>query len=401
MSMTPIPRCPCRPTLPRAVRLRVALVVALVACGAREAVAQPTPAVPAAPRPAPATSLANLEFDDGSFTSFSAFFENDVLPHLGRNQDRNYTYGVALQASGTFIRKARLDTPLTALDALSGMRRAHATSGRRFYTLLTFATGFTPDTLNTTAAVRDDRPYASIVGASVRRLTVNDKSWDRAWASELAVGVLGLDVVGDLQTKIHRWNRRRSGKETPYDPLGWPNQISHGGEPTALYRASYERRLFGDESGPDVRKHWQVVGGAMASVGYYTNLSLLSTARVGWFSSEFWEFSPGAMGLANQNLGHGKRRKPNWELFLYGGTRPKVVAYNAMLQGQFRESAHTVTPRRLVAEWEGGIAAFVPWIRTQLVWQVAQGRSPEFEGSRRTHTWGSLLAVFSWPTKQP
>lgn len=349
----------------------------------------------------PLPSLSGLEFDDGSLTALSAFFENDLVPHFGGNEDRNYTYGVAVQASGTFIRKARLDAPLRALDALSGMRRAHGTSRRRFYTLLTFATGFTPDTLNTTAPVRDDRPYSSIVGASVRRLTVNDKTWDRAWASELAVGMLGLDVVGDLQTKIHRWNRRRSGRETPYDPLGWPNQISDGGEPTALYRASYERRLIGDQSGPDVRKHWQVVGGGMASAGYYTNLSLLSSARVGWFSSEFWEFTPGAMGLATQNLGHGKRRKPNWELFLFAGARPRLVAYNALLQGQFKDSVHTVVPRRAVVEWEGGVVAFVPWIRTQFVWQAAQGRSPEFEKSQRSHTWGSLLAVFSWPTKQP
>lgn len=377
-----------------------ALVAALLGVGTCQAFAQQPP-VGQPPTPVAPTSLRGLEFDDGSFTAFSAFFENDLVPHIGRNEDRNYTYGFALQASGTFIRQARLDAPLRALDALSGMRRAHATSPRRFYTLLAFGSGFTPDTLNTTAPVRDDRPYGSIVGVSVRRLTVNDRSWDRAWASELAVGMLGLDVIGDLQTKIHRWNRRRSGKETPYDPLGWPNQISHGGEPTALYRASYERRLLGDESGPDVRKHWQVVGGGMGSVGYYTNVSLLTSGRLGWFSSEFWEFTPGAMGLANQNLGHGKRRRPNWELFLFGGVRPKVVAYNALLQGQFNDSVHTVTPRRLLAEWEGGVAAFAPWIRTQVVWQLAQGRSPEFGGSRRTHTWGSLMAVFSWPVAQP
>lgn len=392
---------PLRPGRPwRRARL-AALTVVLATFAATGTQAQPTPPVPPAVPSGATTSLPNLEFDDGSFTVFSAFFENDVVPHIGRNEDRNYTYGIGLQASGTFIRKGHLDAPLKALDALSGMRRAHARSPRRFYTLMAFATGFTPDTLNTSAPVRDDRPYASIVGVSVRRLTVNDRTWDRAWSSELAIGVFGLDVVGDLQTKVHRWNRRRSGKETPYDPLGWSNQISHGGEPTALYRVAYERRLAGDESGPDVRKHWQVVGGGMASAGYYTNIALLSSARAGWFSSEFWEFSPGAMHNGNQNLGQGRRRRASWELFVYGGVRPRLVAYNAMMQGQFKDSVHTVTPRRLVAEWDGGLAAYVPFIRTQLVWQFAQGRSPEFEGSRRVHTWGSLLAVFSWPVKQP
>jgi hypothetical protein len=374
----------------------------LILCGAHDGSAQtPPPGVPPSQPPPTAPSLANLEFDDGKLTSFAGFFENDLLMHIGGNEDRNYTYGFALQVSGSFIRSAGLVAPLSALDRVTGMHRAHATSRRRYYTLLAFATGFTPDALNVTTPIRDDRPYASIVGASVRRLTVNARSFDRAWSSELAIGALGLDIVGDLQTRIHRWNRRRSGKETPYDPLGWRNQISHGGEPTALYKVSYERRLAGDESGPDVRKHWQVVGGGQGSVGYYTNAALLGSARLGWFTSEFWEFSPSAMNIATQNLGLGKRRKSRWELFLYSGLRPRVVAYNAMLQGQFRSSVHTVSPRRLVAEWEGGLAGFVPFIRTQLIWQFAQGRSPEFDRSARTHTWGSVVAVYSFPVKQP
>lgn len=357
-------------------------------------------APPAAPQPAtPASSLAGLEFDDGTVTSLAAFFENDLLPHVGRNEDRNYTYGFALQASGSFIRKAGLTAPLAGLDRLTGMRHAHAANRRRYYSLLVFATGFTPDALNVTEPVTSDRPYASIVGAAVKRITVNERSFDRAWSSELAVGLLGLDIVGDLQTRIHRWNRRRSGEDTPYDPLGWHHQISHGGEPTVLYRAGYDRRLAGDESGPVVRKHWQAVGGWQASAGYYTNVALLGSARLGWFNSEFWEFSPGAMGLATQNLGLGKRRRPRWELFLYGGVRPRLVAYNALLQGQFRSSVHTVTPRRAVAEWEGGVAAFIPAIRTQIVYQFAQGRSPEFQNAARTHTWGSIVGVYSWPVK--
>lgn len=360
--------------------------------------AQTTQPGPAAPQDEQPGSLTGLEFDDGSVTAFSGFFENDLLKHLGTdNEDRNYTYGFGFQVSGSFIRKARLSAPLSAIDRVTRMDRAHRSSTRRYYTLTMVFTGYTPDTLNTTEPITTERPYASIVGASVRRLTVDEATFDRAWSSELAVAALGLDVVGYLQTVNHRWNRRRSGKETPYDPLGWHNQISHGGEPTALYRVGYEQRLLGDESGPNVRKHWQVSGGAEASVGYYTNIAALSRARLGWFSSDFWEFSPNASQNGNQNLGSGKRRPPTWELFAYGGYRPRLVGYNALLQGQFRESVHTVTPRRLVAEWEGGVAASIPWIRTQIVAQFAQGRSPEYKGSDRSHAWGSLLVVYSRP----
>jgi hypothetical protein len=363
---------------------------------ARSVSAQATPPGPITQPDQQPDSRTGLEFDDGSVTAFAGFFENDLLKHLGSvNQDRNYTYGFGFQLSGSFIRRIRLTAPLSALDRLTGMGRAHQASPRRFYTLTALFTGYTPDTLNTTEPITTERPYASIVGGSIRRLTVDDVTWDRAWSSELAVAALGLNVVADLQTINHRWNRRRSGKETPYDPLGWHNQISHGGEPTALYRAGYEQRLLGDESGPNVRKHWQVSGGGEASVGYYTNIGALSRARLGWFSSDFWEFSPNASQNGNQNLGSGSRRRPTWELFAFGGLRPKLVGYNALMQGQFRESVHTVTPRRLVAEWEGGVAAFIPFIRTQIVAQFAQGRSPEYKGSDRSHAWGSILVVYS------
>jgi hypothetical protein len=378
-------------------RRALVAIAGLVWClDARYVSAQVTPPGPITQPAQPPTSLAGLEFDDGSVTAFAGFFENDLIRHVGSvNQDRNYTYGFGFQLSGSSVRRAGLAAPLSGLDRLTGMGRAHATSPRRYYTLTALFTGYTPDTLNTAEPIRTDRPYASIIGGSVRRLTVDEVTFDRAWSSELAVAVLGLNVVADLQTRNHRWNRRRSGKETPYDPLGWHNQISHGGEPTALYRAGYEQRLLGDESGPNVRKHWQVSGGAEASVGYYTNVALLGRARLGWFSSDFWEFSPNASGNGNQNLGSGKRRPATWELFVFSGLRPKLVGYNALLQGQFRSSVHTVTPRRLVAEWEGGVAAFIPLIRTQIVAQFAQGRSPEFKGSGRSHAWGSLLVVYS------
>ena len=85
--------------------LRLATACAL---GIRAAGAQ-APALPPAPG----------EFDDGKFTAFSFFAENDVIPQLGRNKDRNYTGGFAFQASGSFVRRAHLDAPLVFIDRLS------------------------------------------------------------------------------------------------------------------------------------------------------------------------------------------------------------------------------------------------------------------------------------------
>jgi hypothetical protein len=354
--------------------------------------------------PCLAKQITDQERDDGTFTAFSFYAENDLF-QLGRvDEDRNYTGGFGFQFSGSFICKDRLDAPLRGLDRLTGAEKKHRALERRFYTLLVFGTAFTPDNLNDADPIPDDRPYGSLVGVSVRRLSVNDESFDEAWSSELAVAMLGLPVARNAQTWIHRRLRARSGSVMPYDPLGWHNQISDGGEPTALYRVGYERRLLGSLSGNDNRKHFQITGGVAGSVGYYTNVNALTNARLGWFTSNFWEFTPGAMNnIGAQNLGTGIRR-PNsqWELFLFAGARPRLNIYNALLQGQFRESVHTVGIKYGTFEWDLGVAAFIPALRMQLTWNALTGRTSEFKGGTpRSHSWGSLVATYAVRVKQP
>jgi hypothetical protein len=125
--------------------------------------------------------------------------------------------------------------------------------------------------------------------------------------------------------------------------------------------------------------------------------------RVGWFTSDFWEFTPGAMtNVGAQNLGSGRRRdNTEWELFLFAGARPRLNIYNALLQGQFRKSVHTVGIKHGTLEWDLGAAAYIPALRLQLSWNALAGRTSEFKGGPpRTHTWGSLVATFAIPVPQ-
>jgi hypothetical protein len=350
----------------------------------------------AAQQPEPGPVEVSLE---PRFTAFSFYAENDVLLiSPARNEDRNYTGGFGFQFSGGFVRDANLDAPLRSIDELTASAGIHRRLKRELHTLLVFGTGFTPDDLNTREPVRDDRPYASLIGISVRRLSVEDETEKETWTSELAVAMLGLPTAEKVQTWLHRRLRANSGEETPYDPLGWHNQISDGGEPTALYRVAYERFLAGDEPDPDTRKHFQLSGGIAASVGYYTNINALASARVGAFNSEYWEFTPNALNAGNQNLGRGDDRA-QWDAFLFAAVRPRVNLYNALLQGQFRESVHTVDPKLGTLEWDLGAAVFVPRLRLQVSWNALAGRTSEFKGGKaRTHTWGSIVATIAIPT---
>lgn len=349
-------------------------------------------------QPPTAGSAASAVVEEAPVTAMWVLHDNDGWPHPGNSlKDDNYSAGIELGAHGRVIASAGLSRPLDGLDWLTRVNTRHAGRTRHFHSAQLFGQAFTPDVLDSAAPQRDDRPFASLVGLSVRHLSAGGRSGDEVWSSEVAVAWLGLDFARQVQTLLHRTRRWMTGNPTPVDPLGWDNQISEGGEPTALYRVHYQRRLGGAVSGP-ARKHWQVVGGLEGSVGYQTNAAAAVSARVGAFTSEFWEFSSGF-----RSAGVGRQQPPvagvpRWDLFAFGLVRPRVVAYNALLQGQFRHSVHTVPLKRVVGEWEGGVGASLPLggYDLQAVVQVVQGRTTEFVAPKaRLYTWGTVLLMLS------
>lgn len=363
----------------------VGLLAAVVLTCATQAAAQPSaPAAPAEP----------------TWTGVTLLHDNDGLPNAGNTfRDDNYSAGIAIRLGGAFVSRARLTLPLDGVDRLVGAGRLHARGGRQMHAVRAIGAAYTPNDLLSTAPVRDDRPFASLVGVTVGHLSIaaDERS---TWTTELMVGALGLDVARRVQTLLHRTRRWMTGATTPPDPQGWSNQISNGGEPTAGYRATFERLVAGDASGAD-RKHWQTTAGVDGAVGFQTNVGAGVGMRIGTFTSDFWEPSSGALGA-----GAGSQRRPvsgsRWELFAFGGARARVVGYDAILQGQFRHSVHTVRPRRLVGEWEGGIGVGVPagpW-HIQTVIGLAQGRTAEWRGAQaHPATWGSVSIAMTRPRR--
>lgn len=363
----------------------LAVVATLAVAWPAGAEAQPvtTPSGPAAAADA---------FQEPLFTGFALVHDNDNLPHPGNTlRDDNYSAAYELRVNGRGVERVGLTRPLVGLDWLTGVSRRHARAVRRYHSAQLIGVVYTPDRIDTAAVQTDDRPYASLMALTVSRTSVGGTALDRVWSSELSVGMLGLDVPGDVQRLIHRTRRWMTGNLVPVDPLGWRNQISDGGEPTALYRVGYQRRLAGD-GGFARRKHWEVVGEGEGSIGYHTTAAAAVAARVGAFTSEFWEFPRGVASRAvgPQAAPNGGRR---WDLFGFAVVRPRVVAYNALVQGQFRDSVHTVSPRRLLGEWEGGVGASLPLgaVQLQVVVQIAQGRTADYVGPKaRAYTWGTV-----------
>lgn len=369
-----------------------------MACGVLVAVGLAAGETHAGAQDAPGATASGVIFQERLYAGVGLVHDNDNLPHPGNTlRDDNYSAAYELRVHGRFVEAWRLTAPLALLDRATGLHRRHARGPRRFHAIRAIGLIYTPDDIRSSDVQTDDRPYASLLAVTVSRASLSGASLDRLWTSAFSIGMLGLDLPGDLQRFTHRTRRWMTGRQVPVDPAGWDNQISSGGEPTALYHVGYRRRLGGDGT-TGRRKHWELVGGADAQAGYSVSASAEVAARVGAFTSEFWEFSRGVGGSAAGPHARVEPGVPRWDVMAFAVVRPRVVAYDALLQGQFRRSVFTVPLRHVLAEWEGGLGLSFPLgpQQLQLVVQLAQGRSADYVGPRaQPYTWGTVGLVLS------
>ena len=121
-------------------------------------------------------------------------------------------------------------------------------------------------------------------------------------------------------------------------PRGYEHQISAGGEPTARYTLARHRLWIADPSGAlDVKTTVQ------GSIGYLTEASAAISMRVGRFNTAWWSFAPELTDYVAPPVPaeSARSRSGPGELYFFAGARIKARAYNAFLQGQFRDSAVT------------------------------------------------------------
>jgi hypothetical protein len=322
------------------------------------------------------------EYDAG----WTLAFDNDVMSFADRDSD--YTAGVAVTFAGSRVAEwpITLDRPASWLDPLVPMHEDLGTV-QPLHAMQVGLIAFTPEDLDISEPILDDRPYASLLFLSNSRVFVTDP-WHPAYETSFTVGVLGLDLAGDLQHAFH------SALNVGETPKGWDNQISEGGEPTV--RATWARQaLLGSRSregaaGRELK--WRVEG----SVGYLTEASIALSGRWGRINTPWWSVAPERADYVSQLapvLG-APMRKGVRELYLWAGLKTRVRAYNAFLQGQFRDSVVTVPSskvERLIGEaWLG-----VTWqiARACRLSYVARYQTPEVENgpAGRGLLWAGLL----------
>lgn len=250
----------------------------------------------------------------------SVQIDNDLF--AGGQQDRDYTGGMSITIAGPRARDGwlSLDGLLRRVDEALGVSGAsHVEYARQLGVV-----AFTPENTEVVEVQADDRPYASMLFLANGRVAVDDDEMG-VWTSSLTLGVLGLSLTERLHGAVH--DLVGSAR-----PLGYRHQIAAGGEPTARYTLARQQLWIASPNGRlDVKTSFQ------GSVGFLTETSAAVSMRVGRFDSPWWGFSPEltdymAAPVPMQTLGR------RGELYVFAGARVKARAYNAFLQGQFRDS---------------------------------------------------------------
>jgi hypothetical protein len=386
----------------------LALLLVFISTGATAANAG-TPAIPLTSALSPSPIL-KLE------RGFSFYLDEDNFQFV-HPTDQNYTLGTGFTWEGDeHVRDDShlvLDAPLDGFEA--GARWAgnhllglhlHGSPRPAHYARMLFATAFTPEHIERPEIQVGDRPYAFLIGWTVRRTPdASHAALDRFgfWRSEATLGTIGSPIGEVVQRSIHSALRMVNGSSDPVDPMGWDHQIlnSRFGIPTARYdltRVAYRR--WGSAPG------LELMTDAGAEMGYYTDAhSSLSTA-LGWSSTPLWSFD---MHLAHPGLVPGEvTRAQGHEVFVFASVEGFAYAYNALLQGYgdwrsdyrfARRDIETFTYELrqgiVVGHWHVDAST---GRRRQLrfVLEPYAFRSREFKGAlAHGHAWGGVRLVMS------
>lgn len=317
----------------------MSLVLALSCAAPLPAMAAPAAeAVP--PRPGPILENGRpqgLPIDAGGNEKHNAgwtvAFDNDLLA-LG-DRDFDYTGGVAVTLTG---RRAAdwwftLDPVLGGLEFLVPGRG----TGPDYFTMHAVQFGalaFTPDDLNATEPIRDDRPYASLLFMSSSRTYVKHPL-EPVYQTSFKFGLLGLDYVGDVQKWIHE------SLDLDEIPEGWDFQISDGGEPTV--QATWSRQSLLASNFQSARSEYELKWSVGGSAGLVTEGDVSLSLRWGRINTPWWSFTPEQAEYLSRPapVVGGSVRPDVRELYVWGGLKARARVYDVYMQGQFRDSEVT------------------------------------------------------------
>lgn len=307
--------------------------------------------------------------------------DNDLFTGLAI--DRDYTGGLAFTMSGKRVQQypVSIDAWRDAVDSLLGFHKLFQSSYHStFHSQQYGMTFFTPDDIEESVPLYNDRPYASLIFMSNTEFTVAPAN-NTAYVSRLTIGFLGLDVAEDIQSLFH-------GTTDSIVSKGWQNQISSGGEPTALMTYGKQDSLY-------VSTDHQLKTEYEANLGFITDINAGISWRWGRIHSPWWSFNPYQSKYIQQSMPvfSGASVENDGEFYLWAGGRLSLRIYNTLLQGQFKKSEITISNadlERLVYEYWFGVTR--EFFDKYYVSAFVRGMSEEYQGvNARNPLWVGLV----------
>ncbi len=269
---------------------------------------------------------------------WSIAIDNDLFAPT--QNDRDYTGGLGITVSGVQTADYwwSLDPLLRRVDRLLVSNEEAPNESSVQHAVQVGLVSFTPQDLRAENVNFGDRPYASLLFVTGARQYLGPDARSFRY-SDLTLGVLGLSFTSNIHNAIHE----AVGSDTA---RGYGHQISAGGEPTARYvtggsKLRAQRLVLGSRL-LETKTTWEL------SAGYLTEASYAVSTRLGGINSPWWTFNPERVDYIAQPSPTARRPGDGLsELYVWAGAKLRLRAYNAFLQGQFRDSDHLFAASQL------------------------------------------------------
>lgn len=317
---------------------------------------------------------------------WTLYADNDRLSLT--ESDEDYTAGFSMVLSGQRARDywLSLDGALGRVNRWLGLQRfSDGDPAQRYHSFGYGMAAFTPKAISDSEPRHDQRPYACLAFMHNTRQTLIPAR-NTNYVTTLVLGLLGTNLCENVQDLIHDWT---DGVEA----RGWSHQIAEGGEPTLLWRGSRQRLLHEDLTEDS---HHQITWSVDAQLGYVVDVGAGISWRWGNLRTPWWSFAPqhseyAPLGMPQVPLQRIRTNQPV-ESYIWAGGMVRYRLFNALLQGQFRDSEVEIDSDcmepLLLEVWFGIAQEFASGYQLSL---SIRARSDEFDGpGGKSIAWGSL-----------
>ena len=320
--------------------------------------------------------------ESGGFKTFTFYMENDIFA----NTDGQYTNGFKL----TWTRYGLAELPEDAWAhrwLYPVVKRLGFEKKPESEKAITFSLGqnmYTPNDIEKTELISDDRPYAGIL---YMELGFHHKYKNRMHTLGLCAGIVGPHSYAEaLQSEGHALLHNK-------EPKGWDNQLKD--EPVIGLIYDYKHKIFTSNinagAGGDIIFN---AGAGLGNVKTFCHAGLMM--RWGWnvpndcgnfpiqpatcFHSEF-----------KQSTCQSQKKKYGIHLFFSAGS--ELVLHDIFLDGNTFRDSHSVDKKPVIGILMGGIGLVTGRVKTVIAYVA---RTKAFDTQSKSEAYGSMNVSFHY-----